>query len=66
MFFNNFNDKEDLKRDFSIEGKNGEKPKIKDLVAIMLAQYLILIPMALIGLVIFGVILYVFTTIFLK
>ncbi|MGL4741549.1 MAG: hypothetical protein ACRC41_12205 [Sarcina sp.] len=42
-----------------IEGK--EKPKFKDLVAIMFAQYLILIPMALIGLAIFGFILYLFT-----
>lgn len=42
-----------------IEGK--EKPSFKDLVAIMFAQYLILIPMALIGLAIFAVILYVFS-----
>lgn len=50
---------EHLKLMKEIEGK--EKPSFKDLVAIMLAQYLILIPMALIGLAIFAVILFVFT-----
>ena len=42
-----------------IEGK--EKPSFKDLVAIMIAQYIILIPMVLIGLAIFGFILFLFT-----
>ncbi|MGL4992459.1 MAG: hypothetical protein ACRC57_15130 [Sarcina sp.] len=42
-----------------VEGK--EKPSFKDLLAIMFAQYLILIPMALIGLSIFAFILYLFT-----
>ncbi|MGL4654507.1 MAG: hypothetical protein ACRCWM_01270 [Sarcina sp.] len=50
---------EDLKLLKELEGK--EKPKFKDLVAIMFAQYLILIPMAVIGLAIFGFILYIFT-----
>ena len=44
-----------------IEGK--EKPSFKDLVAIMIAQYIILIPMVLIGLAIFGFILFLFTKI---
>ncbi|MGL5069079.1 MAG: hypothetical protein ACRC6T_14915 [Sarcina sp.] len=51
---------EDLKLKEELEGK--EKPKFKDLVAIMFARYLILIPMALIGLAIFGFILYIFTS----
>lgn len=42
-----------------IEGK--EKPSFKDLIAVMFAQYLILIPMTLIGLAIFAGILYVFS-----
>ena len=42
-----------------IEGK--EKPSFKDLVAIMIAQYIILIPMVFIGLAIFGFILFLFT-----
>ena len=44
-----------------IEGK--EKPSFKDLVAIMIAQYIILIPIVLIGLAIFGFILFLFTKI---
>ncbi len=39
---------------------SNEKPKFKDLVAVMIAQYLILIPMALIGLIIFGIVLFIF------
>lgn len=42
-----------------IEGK--ERPSFKDLLALMFAQYLILIPMAIIGLSIFAFILYLFT-----
>lgn len=38
--------------------KDKEKPKFKDLVAIMVAQYLIILPMLLIGVTIFGLILY--------
>ncbi|WP_143152490.1 hypothetical protein [Clostridium cavendishii] len=38
--------------------KDKEKPKFKDLVAIMVAQYLIILPMLVIGIAIFGLILY--------
>ncbi len=41
------------------EVKNKEKPTFKDLVAIMLAQYAIILPMVLGGLIIFAIILYI-------
>lgn len=41
------------------EVKNKEKPAFKDLVAIMLAQYAIILPMVFGGLIIFAIILYI-------
>ena len=41
------------------EVKNKEKPTFKDLVAIMLAQYAIILPMVFGGLIIFAIILYI-------
>lgn len=34
-----------------------EKPKFKDLVSIMIAQYLIILPVAIIGMIVFGLVL---------
>lgn len=42
------------------EIKNKEKPTLKDLIAIMFAQYAIIFPMVFIGLIIFAFILYIF------
>ncbi|MDZ5255081.1 hypothetical protein [Clostridium sp. LIBA-8841] len=41
------------------EVKNKEKPNFKDLVAIMIAQYAIILPMVFGGLIIFAIILYI-------
>lgn len=41
------------------EVKNKEKPTFKDLVAIMIAQYAIILPMVFGGLIIFAIILYI-------
>lgn len=46
--------------------KDKEKPNFKDLVAIMFAQYLIIIPMLLIGMAIFAFILYLITEVWMK
>lgn len=48
------------------EIKDKEKPSFKDLVAIMFAQYLIIIPMLLIGMAIFAFILYLITEVWMK
>lgn len=48
------------------EIKDKEKPSFKDLVAIMFAQYLIIIPILVIGVVIFGLLLYLITNFWLS
>ena len=45
-------------RELTKQIENMEKPKFKDLFAIMLAQYSIILPMVFIGLVIFGFIIW--------
>ena len=60
-----FDDREEerIKKDKELlnDIRNMEKPKFKDMVAIMLAQYAIIFPMIFIGLAVFGFILWLMT-----
>lgn len=64
LWFNRDNEtlKNNKRKYFEImeELKGKEKPDLKDLVALMLAQYAIIFPMVFIGLGIFAFILYIF------
>lgn len=65
-----FDDREEerIRKDKELlhEIKYMEKPKLKDMIAIMLAQYAIILPMVFIGLAIFAFILWLMTNFWLQ